>query len=150
MRKLACLGLIILIFVLAACGQSRTALTANEFVAKMEAAGFDIVDAKDQFEEGVVEAVFIALNDNYQIEFYVVPSVSQAESAFEQNKSNFEAASGGSSSHKYVSMKNYSYFFQTASDTYYAVSRIDNTFIYVMADAAYKKEIGDIISDLGY
>ena len=30
------------------------------------------------------------------------------------------------------------------------VSRTDNTFIYVSADAQYKKEISGIIEDLGY
>ncbi|HOC06944.1 MAG: hypothetical protein ACOX21_00600 [Bacillota bacterium] len=149
MKKIAVLLLLVtLVLATAACGGSRTPLTAPQFVSKMEAAGFIVVDAADQFPEGVVEAVYLAVGENYQIEFYVVPSVDQAKRAFEENKSDFEALSGGAT--KYASVNNYSYYTKTTSDGYYVVSRTDNTFIYVSADAQYKKEISGIIEDLGY
>jgi len=153
MKKLACLCAVILILsiTITACGfKDRTALTAEQFVAKMEAEGLEIVDAADQFEEGAVDAVYLAVGENYQIEFYVVPSVDQAVSAFNSNRADFEAAKSGASSHKSAEMKNYGYYFQTTSENYSVISRTDNTFIYVVADAAYKDEISGLISELGY
>lgn len=151
MKKALTLLLLILVLTSTACNlKSRIPITAQEFVAKMEAAGFDLVDATNQFEAGKVDAVYIAVGENYQVEFYVVPSVDQAKGAFATNKSNFEEEVTGSSSNKTIEVKNYSSFTQTASDTYYVVSRTDNTFIYVVADADYKKEISELISDLGY
>lgn len=151
MKKVATLLLLLtLVLATAACGgDPRTPLTANAFVSKMEDAGFLVVDAADQFEEGLVEAVHLAVGENFQIEFYVVPTVDQAKRAFEENKSDFEALSGGGVT-KSVSAKNYSYYTKTTSDAYYVVSRTDNTFIYVAAEAEYKKEISDIIENLGY
>lgn len=73
----------------------------------------------------------------------------QAKSAFEENKSGFEAISGGGTP-KTVSVKNYSYYTKTTSEGYYVVSRTDNTFIYVAAEAEYKKEISEIIAGLEY
>lgn len=151
MKKVATLFLIFLILTSAACGlKPRTPLAAYEFVTKMEAAGFEIKDAADQFEEGEVEAAYLAVGDNYQIEFYVVPSVDQAMAAFGANKARFEAVKDSASSIKSVEGKNFSYYTLTYTDIYYVVSRTDNTFIYVVADAEYKKEISKIISDLGY
>jgi hypothetical protein len=149
-RATTLLLLLTLVLAAAACGgDPRTPLTANEFVSKMEAAGFELVDAVNQFDEGDVEAVFLAVGENYQIEFYIVPSVDQAKSAFEENKSGFESISG-TGTNKSVSVKNYSSYSKTTSDGYYVVSRTDNTFIYVSAGAEFKKEISEIITDLGY
>jgi hypothetical protein len=151
LKKVIFLFLLALVLTSAGCGfKNRTPLTADEFVTKMEAEGFTLVDATDQFEPGIVEAVQLAVGEDYQIEFYVVPTVEQAQRAFEQNKADFEAAQGSSSSHKSVEVKNYSYYSQTSAGLYAVVSRTDNTFIYVVADAEYKKEINEILSDLGY
>lgn len=66
MIKVLALLLIFLVLTSTACGlKSRTPLAAEEFVTKMEAAGFTLVDATDQFEAGKVEAVYIALGENY-------------------------------------------------------------------------------------
>lgn len=151
MKKGIALFLLALVLTIFGCGaRDRSPLTADEFATRMEAEGFQIYDATDQFEAGVVEAVYLAVGENYQIEFFVVPTVDQARRAFEENKANFEDAKGSTSSHKTVEVGNYSYYAQTSAGTYSVVSRTDNTFIYVVADAEYKKEIGKIISDLGY
>ncbi|MGI6366377.1 MAG: hypothetical protein ACOX2G_11775 [Bacillota bacterium] len=151
MKKLITLLLLALVLTTVGCGfKDRTPLTAGQFADKMEAAGFQIVDATNQFEAGVVEAVYLAVGENYQIEFYVVPTVDQAQRAFEQNKADFEAAKGSTSTNKSAEVKNYSYYAQTSAGTYSVVSRTDNTFIYVVADDEYKKEISEILSDLGY
>lgn len=150
MKKLLCLCLVILSLTMTACMQSRTPLTAEKFADKMEAAGYEIVDATGQFADGVVEVVYLAMTDGYQIEFYVVPSIDQAKNAYSTNKADFEALKSGSYSEKSVSVNNYSYYKLTSAGGYYVISQIDNTFIYIDADAEYKAEINEILEQLGY
>lgn len=151
MRKAALFLMLFLIFFTAGCGvKPRTPVTAKEFVDKLEAAGFTLVDAVDQFDEGLVEAAYIAIGENYQIEFFIVPTVEQAQRAFAENQATFEAAKGNSTTNKSAKAENFSYYCQTSNGKYSVVSRTDNTFIYVDADSEYKQEINDIIKDLGY
>jgi hypothetical protein len=42
----------------------QNALTNDQFIEKMESAGYQIADATEQFEEGSVEAVTIAFIDD--------------------------------------------------------------------------------------
>jgi len=146
------LGVVLLVsMVLVLCGCSKKeAITADVFKSKMEDLGYKITDATGQFQGQAVESVQLALKDDYQIEFYVVPSVEQAESAYNQNKSNIKNIETSSTTMKSLEVKNYSYYSMTSKEKYYVVSRVDNTFIYVAAKVEYKDEISDIISELGY
>lgn len=132
------------------CGSSKTPITVQEFTDKTEESGFVLVDAADQFEEGSVESVLLAVGENYQLEFYVLPSTDQASSAFSQNRETFESAAGSVSSHKSVSLGNYSYFYQTTSENFYLVSVIDSTMIYCVAPKDYADEIKTLVKELGY
>jgi len=147
-------GFIILLVLLTVavwgCGGTKTPLTADEFTAKMAEAGFEIMDAYDQFEEGTVEVALVAGNNNYQIEFYIVPTEDQAISAFNQNKSTFEDAKGNSSSNTSVNFAHYGAYKMTSGGMYYVISRIDNTFIYVVTDVENKESLNEILKALGY
>jgi hypothetical protein len=103
--------LVLLTVVICGCN-SGVSITSDEFQAKMAAAGFEIIDAFDQFDGGDIEAAFIAANDDYQIEYYIVTTVEQAIAAFNENKNTFESAKAGSSS--YVSVANLAYFFKNS------------------------------------
>lgn len=135
---------------LTACG-SKTALTNDQFIEKMEAAGYQIVDASNQFGEGDVEAVTLAMMDEkYQIEFYVLPSNDQTVGAFNNNKSSFEQMKGSGASTSEVNLGNYNYYGLSTGEGYYVVSRIDNTMIFINASAEYKDEIKEVLKELGY
>ena len=58
---------------LAACGKAWIPATAEDFSSRMEEDGYDIVDATDQFAQGDVESVTLAVGEDYQMEFYVLP-----------------------------------------------------------------------------
>lgn len=152
MKKLRFCFLFAILLVLAACNlaEPKEPITADKFISVMEENGFTVQDAADQFEEGVVEAVHIANNGNYQIEFYIVPSVEQAQSAFAQNIEAFKSMDSGVSSNSTVQLANYSFFEQSSKTSFQCVSRIDNTFVYLNIPAEYKKEAKDIIQELGY
>ena len=135
---------------LTACG-SKTALTNDQFIEKMESAGYQIADATEQFEEGAVEAVTIAfIDDKYQIEFYVLPSKDSAVASFNSNKSDFEQMKNSGSSTGEVNIGNHNYYGLTTDEGYYVVSRVDNTMIYVNSSAEYKDEIKEVLKVLGY
>ena len=146
----AILALLLCVTLLASCGSPKTAISMKTFDTKAEQAGFTIVDAADQFEEDAVESVHVAMGDGYQIEFYIVSTEQQAIMAYSQNKANFEAAKGSSSSNSEVNLSNYSKYTQTSAGYYSVISRIDNTFIYVNANASYKSDINSFLKEIGY
>ncbi|MCL2672140.1 MAG: hypothetical protein FWF10_08910 [Clostridiales bacterium] len=149
--------LLALLFLLAAaggCQSDRTPINAAEFQAKAEAAGLLVVDAIEQVPEGAVEAYLIAVAGidaiEYQIEFIVMPSVEEAIDAYQQNYTVFEAKKGSVSSYTSMNMRNFSYYKLSTNGMYYVISRIDNTFIYIDADDAYKGAINDFLKAIGY
>jgi hypothetical protein len=143
--------ILVLALMLSACSmlKPRTALTADQFKTRMEADSFTVEDVTAQFDAGTVDIVLIAYNDDYQIEFYVMPDVDAAEEAFAINRDNFEALSGQSSTTS-GSGSNYSYYIKTASDGFYVVSRVENTFIYVEEEATDKDAVKAVLKKLGY
>jgi len=142
-------ALIILALVFTGCG-NKTALTADGFKSTMESKGFTVKDATGQFGKGIVDKVYIALNKNYQIEFYSVPSEEQAINAFNQNKANFEKLKSSANVNTDVSLGNSSKYTLNSGGKYNVVSRISNTFIYLSVDSANKSEVDTILKDLGY
>ena len=144
----------VLIFVcsicLTACGKDWTPATAEDFSYQMEENGYNIVDATDQFEEGEVESVTIAVGEDYQMEFYILPSAEQASSAFAQNKEAFEDAKGNTSVSKSVSVGNHGYCYQTTNGQFYFAAVINNTMLYCVAPKDYADEIKEYAERLGY
>ena len=117
----------------------------------MNEAEFDVMDASDQFEDGLVETVLIAsIDGSYQIEFFALPDVEQAKTAFEQNKADFEAIDESGGLTFTTSGVNFSTFSRTTDVGYYVVSRIESTFIYVNAPVEYKDDINKYLKTLGY
>lgn len=141
---------VVLVVCCAACSMTKTAMTASDFGSRAKEAGFELVDAAQQFEEGTVESVTLAVKTEYQMEFYVLPSEDQTKSAFAANQAKFESAKGSAASTKSVSMGNYSYYYQTTQESFYLVSRVDDTMLYCVADAQYKDAILDLVKKWGY
>lgn len=143
-------ALLFSVLMLVSCGKPKTAISDANFKKAMDKLGFYMEDAAYQFEEGEVESVTLASNGDYQIEFYVLPSAEQAKSAFLHNKSIFEEDAGNISSHFSASLENYNIYTQASNNKYYAVSTVDNTMMYCVADLDYKAEITAIIKEFGY
>lgn len=141
---------VLLVVCCAACSMTKTAMTASEFESRAKEAGFELVDAADQFQAGEVESVTLAVKAEYKMEFYVLPSEDQTKSAFAANQAKFESAKGSAASSKSVSIGNYSYYYQTTQESFYLVSRVDDTMLYCVADAQYKDAILDLAKKWGY
>ena len=134
---------------LTACS-NRTPVSVSDFNEIMEEKGFEIVDATGQVAPESITAISIAVNEDYQIELYEMVSDATATAVFAENKDIFEGYAEGSSLTLSKSIMNYSYYSVTNDGTYYALSKVGNTMIYVVADAEYKDEISDILKELGY
>lgn len=144
---LMCLaGIMVLLFV--GCS-GKTALSDEDFRTKMEAKEFELYDVTEQFG-GQAESVTVATNGDYQVEFYVMPSVEDAEYSYNLNKETFEESAGSASVNTTASMANYSTYTLSTGETYSVVSRVDNTFIYCNVEASHKSDIEQIVKDLGY
>lgn len=139
-----------LFLILVSCESDKTAITVEDFLDYADEMEMKTVDATTQFPEGAVESVTIAYNDEFQIEFYIVPTEDQAQNAFDENIQMFENAFTGSSSHVSKEMGNNGSYSATDDNYYYVVSRVDNTFFYVVAEKAYKDKIKDYLEHFDY
>jgi len=146
---------LVIVCLTAGCQKSRTAISADTFTAKAEEAGYTVQNVAEQFSEGDVNDYLCAIKGiepviDYQIEFAVLHTVDQAKQAYQVNVAVFDSKKGASSSYSTVTLGNYSCYYLTTNGRYYVISRTDNTFIYVDADAKYKKEIDAFLKKIGY
>lgn len=131
--------------------KAREPITAEKFENMMEAKNFEIIDAKDQFTDApYVENALIALNNNYQIEFYVLTTNEHANTMFLNNQNKFEENKGSVSSYSTVNFKNGSKYTLSSNGKYSTITQIDNTVIYLNIDEEYKEEVKLILEEINY
>jgi len=156
MKKKILFSFIVLFLLLFVTGcTDKTAITAVNFQDKMEKKGYTIYDVTDQYSSyGYIVKVLIAMNEDnsYQLEFYSIDNEEHAKSVFNTNKTTFEEIQENSSSkaYSYVSVGNHSKYTLSAEGRFMAVSRIDDTIIYLDVDKEYTKEVKSILKELGY
>ena len=80
------------LFLLTGCAK-KTAITTEQFRSTLENNGYEIIDAKDQFEgyEHIKQATVALNKEGFQIEFYEMTDVAHATSLFNTNKEIFES-----------------------------------------------------------
>lgn len=152
MKKKIIFGLLCLVAIVTLTGCSKkTVLTTEDFISKSEANGYQTVDVKTQFSEyDELKSATLAMNDNYQVEFYVLDNETNAKSMFDTNKATFEDYKTSSNAESSVSLKNYSTYSLTTGGYYMYLSRVDNTLIYLRVEAKYKDEVKSFVKALGY
>lgn len=143
------LSLFLCLIGICGCG-SKQPVTVSEFNEIMEEKGFSVSDVTDHVKADYVEAISLAVADDYQIEFYVFSDKDSAASVMEQNRSVFEENEGNAATQITKNLSNYSFFSLQSEGMYRMVSRIDNTLLYAVVDKSYKDEIVEIIKELGY
>ena len=143
---------LMLILTLTGCKNKKT-LSPDDFKKTMEAKEFEVIDTMDQMpEESIVTQSYLALAPKslYKIEYYKFSSIDEAKNFYSTNKKIFEASAVTGSSHKEVTINNYSKFTMTSGDKYMVISRIDDTAIYIDVDKDYKDTINKILKELDY
>jgi hypothetical protein len=153
MKKIALSALVIMTLVLlTSCQLSRTAITADQFTALAEAAGYTVEDMSDQFDSETTENFLFAFKDGaeYQIEFSVMTTASETKIVYEAACNLFEGKKGNTSAYSTVAIGNYAFYTLSTGGKYYVISRTDNTYIRVVADSKYKEEISAFLKSIGY
>lgn len=139
----------IVLMILTGCG-SKKAITTKEFINITENNGYVIVDAKDQFDYDYIKEATIAKEDDYQLEFYVLDNISNANGMFEHNKSIFESYKDGISAETSTNIGNYSTYSLQSGGYYMYLSRVDNTLLYIRVKGIYKDNVKNIVDKIGY
>ena len=147
------LGLVLcfMVFLLTGCS-NKEAIATDDFKTIAENYNCTIFDVMNQYSSyGTVENALVAKHsDGWQVEFYVLDSENSAISMFNTNQTNFENSKTGTSTGSSSSMGNYSTYTLNSGGTYMHLCRVDNTFLYVKVDDAYKDTVEKLIKDLGY
>lgn len=150
LKSLSMFVLTVILLICTSCAVSKTPVTCEVFKEKMENQGYEIYEITDQYEEGLFDSAQIALKDDYKVEFYVLPTNDDAVYMYNVNKSDFEALKGSKSSNSYVEVGNYGFYELTTNDGYYALSRVENTLIFIKTDRENKDEMKSVLKNLGY
>lgn len=145
--------LLMSIFLFAGC--DKKLLTSDNFKSTMEKKGFKVYNVIEQYNQdnqNLVETAYIASNEEagYQIEFLVFKSVDACKNSFQINRSAFRENMKDNDKESSVSKDNYSKYTLRNKDTYYVVSRVNTSLIYLDVDGSYKKEVDKILKELGY
>jgi PBP1b-binding outer membrane lipoprotein LpoB len=141
--------LMVLVFC-AGCSTSKTPLTLEEFIEIVEAEGFEVIDTKEYYDTPLVEQAYGAINDSFTVEFIIAPTDANANQIFNQTKNNAELSKGTASSESSTSVGNSATYRLNTSGSYFSLSKIGNTILYVETDSGNKSAVDDIVKKLKY
>ena len=155
MKRLKKVGIILTIVVmtfwLTGCG-TKNVKTTNDFIALAEDSNLSTKNVKEgQYaSDNTIKEGYVAYNNNWQIEFYVLDTEATASSNFDTNVKIFEDSKGNSSSYVSVEGKNYEAYTLTSNGQYMYICRVENTFIYANVSEEYKDDVNAFIKSFGY
>lgn len=141
---------------------SKIPLTAEEFTQKAEAAGFNVEDLPNSWEEGVgIINCLRAGKDGYEFYFFVFNSQENTSIFYNYYQSALESQSALAAQNDddfkddSASGENYEWYALTLNEQdsygmYSMYSRIDSTMIMVNEYASNREALNLIIKDLGY
>lgn len=152
---LSILAVLALPFLVSALIPARTPLTAEEFISRMEEAGFTVSDGMQHLIEidaveselGNVEAVLRVSTEYFILEFYVFSTEARARMSYGTMR---DGAARPGASHTEVSLSNFSRFTQVGGERYIVVSRIDNTVLFAYIHSLDRAWMDDFLRMLGY
>lgn len=142
---------VIILFTVAGCGDKKT-IAFNNFKTKMEANGYIVSDVTTQSSDNYVEKAFLALDKDskYQIEFYNLSNEDNAKQFFNSNKAIFEESKSSEAIETSESTENSAKYTLEVNGKYKVISRVDNTVIYIDANATYKSAIEAALKKIEY
>ena len=141
------------IFLAFKIASSKTTLTQDQFISKLENKGFLANDDSEQFMQyDYITSVAVASPSDlsYQIQFFTFLDESYAQKFYETNKSTFSRLASSDSPSVRTSGTGFDKFTVTNSNEFMEVSRIQNTCIYLKVDKAYKDDVKKALKSLGY
>jgi len=148
MKRTVILILALAMVIIAGCSSRKTAMDAKEFADILAAEGFAVQEAASS--SPLVDYYLAAIRDDFDVDFIVSPDNDSARLIFYQMKDSAEDQKGSTSS---ISESNFSArarYMQKSDGQYFAMSWIENTFIYVETTDANKSAVDEILNKLGY
>jgi len=154
-------GIIGFVSLLSLAFPPRTPLTAEEFTAHMEEAGFTVEDERGQQLEADpdwadtelgrrLESVLAVRTDYFLIQFIMFSTETYAQVMYGNMRREVESLrAGGMSSTTEINLSNFSRFTQTASGQYIVISRIEHTLVFAHTGAENRSTINDLLELLG-
>lgn len=147
MKKLLCMVLVVVMIMSLAGCKARTVHTTDTFTEVMEGRGFTVYDVTETTDMGELKATaLVAVGDKFQVELWTFETNKIAGRVFDNNRRIAENVT--STSHASVSSGDYDKYTQTTSEMYWFIARVENTFIYCVADKEYKDTVIDIMKEL--
>lgn len=145
--------LFISILVLSGCTNKKP-ISASDFYTKMKQKNFVLTDATSQFSAyDYVKKVYIAQSPDlkYQIEFYEMSDDNHATDFYNNNRKIFETSLGNVVKNKLdLNSGTVSKYRATSGGHFMALTRINNTVLFVRVSEEYGKAASSIIKSLGY
>ena len=157
MKKIKKIFLILLlipcVFMLSGCLKQKS-ITADQFKNIMAKNGYEVVESTDQYKDIMkVKKSYIALykDRKFQFELIEFDTIEEAIRIYDINKQKFEDKKT-TTAYKYVNIdgKNYSKYRCISGGKYMALTRINNTLMYVDINQEYEKEVNNAIKKFGY
>lgn len=127
-------------------------IDSTTFRMRMEKNNFNITNTISQYDKELVESALIAINksSNYQIEFLDFKSDDACKNSFIINRDVFKKNKKDKDKETSVSKNDYSKYTLTTSDTFYLVSRFEDSLVYLKVDGSFKADAEKIIKELGF
>lgn len=152
-RVLLSISLFVGVLILTGC-TNRKPITSNDFYNRMKTQNFVLTDVTEQYSEYPhMKKVYVAQSPNleYQIEFCEISDNAKAKEVYESNKKTFETSLGNVVKAKLdYNNKNVQKFRAVSAGHFMALTRIDNTVVYVRVPETYYKTVSKILKNLGY
>jgi len=126
--------------------------TPEQFREIMEDNGFVVSDLTDQYEEGLVKSVLVAMDvkNDFQIEYFEQDSDADAIVSFNMNVSTMEDNKGQIYKTSDFRGQNYENLSMTTNGEYWVVSRIENTVIFAHVSEEHKEVVESMLERLNY
>lgn len=153
---------------LGACHAPKTIPDTAEMFKNIDLKKYTICDTSGQFSSDSVVSAYKLMSKHLDVEYYVLPTTEQTKRAFMNNRTAFQKAvpelaiSDDASVDEINGLENVPYFEDTAKgsnferyclvteDTYYAVSRVENSLVYIVTKRKYLKDANDFMRDINY
>lgn len=155
MNKIKKIGIIltvvVLTFLLTGCG-TKNVKTTKDFTALANSYDLSTQNVKESqySSDNSIKEGYVAYNNNWQIEFYVLDTVKTASSNYDTNVEIFNESKGNSSSYVEFEGKNYKSYSLSSNGQFMYICRVDNTFIYANVSEEYKDDVKAFIKEFGY
>lgn len=141
--------IVIAFFFLAISGCGKKEISPETFEASMKELNYYVLDAKGELENlDYISSALIAVNSNYQIEFYDFVDKEHAATFYGNNKLKFDDEEEATK--KEESGINYVKYTYESEDVYKIIEVIGKTVIYSNANKTYKENLNRALENLGY